>query len=449
MYQYRIYDQLKKYARADKSFHVPGHNGRGEFKKMFPLAAFDITELSYSDNLFCPDGVIAQAQSEIAEIMGAEKSYILTDGSTCGVLSMLYVLKKHGGKVIVLRNCHQSVWNGCNIFGLEPIILSGKTVEGVLLPPEPEQLEKALSQEKDVAGMVALSPDYYGNIAPLAKYKRILQKHNKLLFVDEAHGAHLAFGRENGAYAGAYADIWVDGAHKSLPVLTQGAVISVNNTALAAELEEALSIFRTTSPSYPVMASVEYGIKYVANNLKHIYTVKSAVNSFKNNAKNLAFYPSADWTKFIWDLKPLGICADKAYSALEKRGIYPELSDGRYIIFYLSPLTKAKDLKTLLREINNIVNGNELAGTYEERAALPENMRACGYLKAAESERELIALASANDRVCAVNAGLTPPCIPVICAGEIISEGAISALTNAKSTFGLTDGKTWVVKNEG
>lgn len=446
MYSYRIYEQLKKYAWADKSFHVPGHKGRGEFKKMFPLAAFDITELSYSDNLFCPDGVIAQAQSEIAEILGAEKSYILTDGSTCGVLSMLYVLKKHGGKVIVPRNCHQSVWNGCKIFGLEPIILSGKTVEGVLLPPEPERLEKVLSQENGVAGMVALSPDYYGNIAPLAEYKKILQRYNKLLFVDEAHGAHLAFGRENGAYAGGYADIWVDGAHKSLPVLTQGAVISVNNAKLIAELEEALSVFRTTSPSYPVMASVEYGIKHIANNSKLIGAAKSAVNFFKINAKPLAFYPSADWTKLIWDLKPLGICADKAYSALEKHGIYPELSDGRYIIFYLSPLTKARDLKTLLREINNIVNGNGLAGTYKENAVLPENIRACGYIKATGSERELVPLASAKDRVCAVNAGLTPPCIPVICVGEIVSEGAISVLANAKNTFGLTDGKVWVVK---
>lgn len=449
MYQYRIYDQLKKYARADKSFHVPGHKGRGEFKKMFPLAGFDITELSYSDNLFCPDGVIAQAQSEIAEILGAKKSCILTDGSTCGVLSMLYVLKKHGGKVIIPRNCHTSVWNACRLLKLEPVILNGKTAEGVLLPPDPEQLEQALSQEKDIAGMLALSPDYYGNIAPLAEYKAVLNKFNKLLFVDEAHGAHLAFERENGAYAGVYADIWVDGAHKSLPVLTQGAVISAKNNGLAAELKEALSVFRTTSPSYPVMASVEYGIKYIANNSKLIGAAKSAVNSFKINAKNLAFYPSADGTKLIWDLKPLGICADKAFSALEKRGIYSELSDGRYIIFYLSPLTKAKDLKTLLREINNIVNGNELAGTYEERAALPENIRACGYIKATESERELVPLASAKDRVCAVNAGLTPPCIPVICAGEIVSEGAISVLANAKNTFGLTEKNVWVVKNEG
>ncbi len=446
MYSYRIYNQLKKYAKADKSFHVPGHKGLGEFAKKFPIARLDITELSYSDNLFCPNGVIASAQRDIAKILGAKRSFILTDGSTCGVLSMLYVLKKHGGKVIIPRNCHTSVWNACRLFNIEPLIASGKTVNGVLLPPEPKIIEDILNGEKDVAGMVALSPDYYGNTATLAEYKQILQKHKKLLFVDEAHGAHLAFDCINGAYAGVYADIWVDGAHKSLPTLTQGAVISVNNTKLIAELEEALSIFRTTSPSYPVMASVEYGIKYTANNLQLIESAKTAVKAFKDNALGLDFYPADDWAKLVWDLKPLGICADKAYSALENRGIYAELSDGRYIIFYLSPQTTADGLKTLYGEIKDVLSSENLAGTYEERAVLPENERACGYLQATESERVLVPLKWSKGRVCAVNAGLTPPCIPVICAGEIISDSAICALANAKNTFGLTDGKVWVVK---
>ena len=49
----------------------------------------------------------------------------------------------------------------------------------------------------------------------------------------------------------------------------------------------------------------------------------------------------------------------------------------------------------------------------------------------------------------ACNAGLMPPCIPVVAAGEIISEEAARALKGAH-TFGLKDGKIQVViKNEG
>ena len=137
MYKYLIYSQLKAYAKADKSFHMPGHKARGDFKSKFPVAPFDITELSYSDNLLCPTGIIAKAQSELAEILGAKKSFILTDGSSSGVLAMMYALSKFGNKVIVPRNCHVSVWNACKLFNLEPVIVQGAHDEGVLLPPSP------------------------------------------------------------------------------------------------------------------------------------------------------------------------------------------------------------------------------------------------------------------------------------------------------------------------
>ena len=446
MYDYLIYNQLKKYKKAEKSFHVPGHKGKGELKKLFPVADVDVTELGYSDNLFCPSGVIAKAQEEIAEILGAKRSFILTDGSTCGVLSMMYVLSKRGKKVIVPRNCHQSVWNACRLFGVEPLILGGQFEKGVCLPPTPKQVQTLLENDGEIAGMLALSPDYYGNIAPLKEYSTVLKRYNKLLFVDEAHGAHIAFERENGAYAGLYADMWVDGAHKSLPTLTQGAVISVNREELIADLEEALAIFRTTSPSYPVMASVEYGIKYCANNRRQAERAKEAVSEFKKNATGLEFYPSADWTKLVWDLKPLGINSDRAYSALENCGIYAELSDGRHIIFYLSPQTSAEELKALLVEIRDIIGDEGLVNSYVERAALPQNERACGYLAALNGEREYVALSKAAGRICAANVGITPPCIPVIVGGELYSQETVNLLLNAKSTFGAVCGKVAVVK---
>lgn len=446
MYEYLIYSQLKKCRKACKEFHVPGHKGRGEFAKLFPEAEIDITELSYSDNLFCPSGVIAKAQRDIAQILGAKRSYILTDGSTCGVLSMLYALSKRGGKVLVHRGCHQSVWNACRLFKLEPVILGGQLNRGVLLPPEPQEVEKLLKADGQIAGMIALSPDYYGNIAPLAEYSKILKAHKKLLLVDEAHGAHLAFERENGAYAGVYADIWVDGAHKSLPALTQGAILSLNNEEIIQDLEEGLAIFRTTSPSYPVMASVEYGVKYIANNIGLLNAAKNAAESFKNSATPFKFYNSGDWTKLAIDFKPLNISADKAAQFLEKSGIYAELSDGRYIIFYLSPQTGKEHLNRLYDGLLKLLNEESLQNTYIPRRALPQNERVCGYLTALSGESELVPLAEAVGRICAGNAGVTPPCIPVIVGGELITKEAANLLLSAQSTFGVTDEKVAVVK---
>lgn len=424
---------------------MPGHKARGDFKLKFPIAPLDVTELSYSDNLFCPFGIIDGAQKDIAEILGAKKSYILTGGSSAGVLSMLYVAAKRGNKLIVPRNSHQSVWNACKLFGIEPVIVQGQTKHGVITPPDPALIERLIVNDVNIAGMIVTHPDYYGNFVPLERYSKILKTNKRLLIVDGAHGSHLAFEPESKGYAGVYADIWVDGVHKSLPVLTQGAVVSVKNEKLIASLEEALSIFRTTSPSYPIMASVEYGVKYLCNNKEALESAKLAAAAFKEKS-DFRFYPSNDWTKLAIDFKPLGISSDLAAEVLEKKGIYAELSDGRYLLFYLSPMVGAFDFNKLGFALSAVVHNKKIKNTYEEPPQIPENERTYSFQYALKNKRELIPLKRAAGRMCAVNAGIAPPCIPVIVAGELITDAAIKTLSTAKSTFGLTDGNVWVVK---
>lgn len=443
MLKYRIYDRLKEYAQCDKCFHMPGHKCAAEFAKLFPVAPIDITELEYSDNLSCPQNVIYSAQQELAGITGAAASFILTDGSTSGVLSMLYAVKPYGNKVIIPVNCHQSVYNACKLFGLEPVIARGEFVNGVLKPPRPEQIYKLLSAHSGVCAMVAISPDYYGNIAPLAEYSRILKAQGKFLLVDGAHGAHLFTERQSGIYAGVYADIWVDGAHKTLPTLTQGALLNVNDRGLLPHVCEALGIFRTSSPGYPVMASVEYGYKYLFNNAELVTAAKARIERFKKSIP-FAVYPSGDYAKVAVDFGGAGINSDLAEKELQKRGIYCEMSDGRYLLFYLSPTADGKSLQNAAE----IICGLKLAkyaGTYVPK---PEKCAAdgSGYLEAVNSEYELVSLDKAAGRVCARNAGITPPCIPAVIAGEIITEETVGVLKSAKNAFGLYDGLIAVKK---
>ena len=444
MYAYHIYSQLKK-SRFTKSFHMPGHKAHGEFKNKFPVAPLDVTELSYSDNLACPKGIIAEAQKDIAEILGAQKSYILTDGSTSGVLSMIYAVKGRGTKIIVPRNCHQSVWNACKILGLEPVIVQGENKDGLMTPPSPELIKELIENDITIGAMIVTSPDYYGRVAPLKEYSQILKKNKRLLIVDGAHGTHLAFEQNRRGYAGVYADLWVDGAHKSLPALTQGAVVSANNKELIPALEEGLSIFRTTSPSYPIMASVEYGIKFIKNNEKALADAVEAVKAFREKCV-LPVLENDDWTKIVVDFSARGISADEAAKRLEKRGIYAELSDGRYIIFYASVMTTAAELNSLNFAISSIASNKKLKGTYIERPLIPQNDRTFSFQYALKRRRELVPLKDAKGRMCAVNAGITPPCIPVVAAGEIITKEVIEVLSASKATFGTVDGKIWVVK---
>ena len=444
MFDYCIYKQLKKGAKATKSFHIPGHKSSGDFTKKFKDASLDITELPYSDNLHCPTGAIKKAQLDIAKILKAGKSYITTDGSSSGVMSLVYCASKRGNKLIVFRNSHQSVWNACKIFGVEPLIVQGKEKDGVLQPPDCEIIERLIANDTHISGVLATSPDYYGNIAPLEKYSEITKKYGRLLLVDEAHGAYLAFGSKG--YAGLYADAWVDGAHKSLPALTQGAIISLNNEDLIVTIEEALSMFRTTSPSYPIMASVEYGVKWVANNGKILKQAREAVEQFKKEEEKLKFYPSNDWTKLLVDFKPLGISPEQVLRVLENKGIFAEFTDGRYILFYLSVNTTAKDLKNLRKILHSIISEKRLRHTYREKPEIPVGERSYSFLYALKKESEWIDLEKSIGRMCARNAGITPPCIPLVVTGEIITEETVRILSQSKNTFGLQNGQICVVK---
>ena len=449
MSEYRIYDSIKK-GKKHVSFHTPGHKGGGALAAFCPACRGDVTELSFTDDLGSPSGAIAAAQSDVAMIAGAKRAYFTTDGSTSGVFAMLWALKGRGGKIIVPRNSHKSVWNACRLLGFEPVIVQGEENEGVLTPPDPAQIVSLLAADEDICGMIAVSPDYYGNIAPLEKYAEILHAYRRVLAVDGAHGAHLAFGEDKKLYAGAHADMWVDGAHKSLPTLTQGAAVFLNDLSLEEGIAEGLSVFRTTSPSFPVMASVEFGYKYLASHTRDIERAKAALGDFKERNPQLKFYPSGDWTKLCLDCAPLACDSRKLAARLEKDGIYAEFADGRYLVFYLSAATGAAHFKALSAAIDRALKQRGMRGSYVPRKKLPVPARTYSFLYALRQPAEYVAPEEAAGRMSACNAGLMPPCMPVIAAGEIITEEAAKLLKSAPHTFGLTNGKIKVVKkNEG
>ena len=403
----RIGGMLKK-QKKHLSFHTPGHKRAG----------WDVTELSYTDNLLSPTGVIARAQEDVAEILGARESFFLTDGSTSGVYAMLSALAAKGCRsVLVSPFSHRSVKNGCKLSGLAAVELPARRAGGIPLQPTAEELEAGL---EGADALCLTSPDYYGNFPPLAAAKELCRRAGKPLVIDGAHGSHLHFSPE---YAGNFADLWVDGVHKSLPALTQGAIVSAKTEEWAQTLSESVTLFRTTSPSYPVLASVEYAVKYPRNE-----KIERASRKLK---EELRAYPNADWSKIVLSF---GQYADAAQAYLEGRGIYPEFNDGNYLMFYLSPCTKEGDLKKLARAVKKIPRGEPDGG---EPAAGERG-----------EKTEWAPLSFAAGRTCARECGIFPPCLPLVRAGERVSKQAVERLARAKNTFGLKDGKICVYTEE-
>lgn len=312
------------------SFHTPGHKRAGP----------DITELSYSDNLFSPSGVLKNTEREIAEILGADRSFLLTDGSTCGVYSALYCLKLRGAKRIAAPVfSHPSVRRACQVMGLEIVPMAQEIRYGIPRQPKAEEMERAIGIAD---AMILTSPDYYGYFAPMERARALCKSGEKPLLIDGAHGGHLHFTSD---YAGRFADIWVDGVHKSLPALTQGAVVSAKGE-WADTLLESVKYFRTTSPSYPIMASVEYAVKYPRNERieRKSEAFKRAMHCVEND----------DWTKI---LVPFGKEGLKAMEFLEQNGVYAEFFDGNYLLFYLSPCSKDEEIEYLAALILDLPRG--------------------------------------------------------------------------------------------
>ena len=387
-----IYQMLSAQKGKHLSFHTPGHKQKG----------FDITELSYSDNLACPRGCIAQAEKDIAAILGASKSFILTDGSTSGVFSMLYAAKALGvKKVFVIEPAHQSVYNACAVLGLT-----------------------VLTTESDADAILCTSPDYYGNIADLKTLRALCEKEQKLLLIDGAHGGHLHFDKT--LYAGAYADFWVDGVHKSLPALTQGAVVSARTEMQAAALGDAVKLFRTTSPSYPIMASVEYAVKYPKNE-----SLERHVRAYAFSQERVRV--QGDWTKLC---AVFGKSAFEAEKWLQQKSVFAEFCDGETVCFYLSPATKIREFKKLCKLLER---------AFEKYPFEPVQRNPAPFVLK-ETTGEWVELTTSENRVCAANCGLFPPCVPLIKRGERITKEKIELLEKANNVFGLNDGKIYVYK---
>ena len=408
-----IQNMLQKQAKKKHlSFHTPGHKKKG----------WDITELSYSDNLSSPKGCLKQAQHSIARILGAHTSFILTDGSTCGVLSMLYAAKEQGVKTVAFPlSSHKSVYNGCKLLGLTPLLLTSPVDLHSL-----QTRDSCIFQASDA--LLLTSPDYYGHILPLQELRALCQEHHKLLLIDGAHGAHLHFNKT--LYAGTYADMWVDGVHKNLPAYTQGAVVSARTQELAETLACGVDIFRTTSPSYPIMQSVEYAIKYPQN-----HALEKAVFEYAKSQPRVQI--NEDWTKLC---VYLGEYAFQAEKQLEKQGVYPEFCDGETIMFYLSPATKMRTFNTLKKVLARLFK------TYPNITEKCVQRNPAPVVFDENAEKEWINLQDGEARISAQNCGLFPPCTPLICLGQRIEKEQIERIQKADNVFGVYEGKILVFK---
>ena len=241
-----IYEYLNEFSEI--SFHMPGHKGR------IPIPIIDVTELLGTDNLMRPEGIIKEAQEQMAKVLGKKETFFLTNGATGGILASILATVKPGETVLVDRNCHASVIYGLILAGGIPKFVYPKVNPefGIPCPLSPEDID--FNGEKV---LIVTSPTYYGEVANL---KKIREKVGDIVILqDEAHGAHFYFDDSLSAFRNTESDITVLSFHKTMPTLNQGAVLCKNTDKISSEaIKQAINMVHTTSPSYPVLSSLDY-----------------------------------------------------------------------------------------------------------------------------------------------------------------------------------------------
>ena len=321
-------DGLKENGRIP--MHMPGHKRNVQLLgNKLPIDK-DITEIDGFDDLHDAQDLLKRVQDEAARLYGVEKSYMLIGGSTCGILAGIYAaLKGRNPKIIMARECHKAVYHAVEINNLEAVYLYSalgengillndytrtkgieaegvKVAEGAKVAEESKVAEgskkaevsrvsgvskaaeceeknaadvasykRTLEENKDAALLVLTSPNYEGIICKnLKEIIELAHSYKIPVLVDEAHGAHLLLDEElkesDAIRCGA--DLVVMSLHKTLPAMTQTALLHLQGDLIKAEnVDHALDVFETSSPSYILMASVAECIEYVKNEGKHRY----------------------------------------------------------------------------------------------------------------------------------------------------------------------------------
>lgn len=285
-----IMERLIEYTGSDAyPFHMPGHKRReipdGMQRDFSDPYGIDITEIDGFDNLHHAEGILKDAMDEAAAVYGADRSWYLVNGSTCGILSAVFAVTENGGRILTARNCHKAVYHAIYLNRLRAEYLYPEEIVefGINGGIRAEDVRKALEKDAmrcagksgDMRGkrtkiqaVLITSPTYEGVVSDIRAIADVAHEYGIPLIVDEAHGAHLEYADRCHSFPKSAlecgADIVIQSLHKTLPCFTQTAILHVKGDLVDRNrIAGYLSMFQTSSPSYLFMAGIQRCIRYM------------------------------------------------------------------------------------------------------------------------------------------------------------------------------------------
>lgn len=398
---------------------MPGHKRNDKFGILG--SEIDITEIDGFDNLHSPSGVIKNTEDKLKSIYKSKGSFISVNGSSGGILAAIFAVCNEGDTVIVARNCHKSVYNACMLLKLKIIFVEPQydLTNGYYTKLEQDTVNSAISRHSDVKAVIITSPTYEGFVSDI--------KYDIPLIIDAAHGAHFGM-----PYFPKYpsGDIVISSLHKTLPSLTQTAVVNVYNTQYINKVKRYMDIFHTTSPSYLLMNSIDICCDYVLNCRNEFGKFyEKLCDSRLVETDNLKIQYNDDISKIVLSCASTNITGSELAKIFRsKYKIEPEAVSQNYILLMATIGDTDEGLALLKRAVFEIDTQLEYSPANPIRKPPVEKDK---IVLSIDENAELCDIDKSVGRVSNEFVYAYPPDIPIISPNETITSEVIEYIKNA------------------
>ena len=405
----------------------------------------DITEIAGFDNLHHAEGILLEAQKRAAKLYNSQETHYLINGSTAGVLSAISGCTSYGGGILMARNSHKSAYHAVLLRGLKASYIYPQFPEKMGINGEisPESVEKALKENLEAQAVFLTSPTYDGVVSDVARIAGIVHAHGLPLIVDEAHGAHFPFSEhfpKDSVSCGA--DVVIHSVHKTLPALTQTALIHLNGNRIDREkIRKYLTVYQSSSPSYVLMAGLDNCMEWIASHQaafeqfwEELQVLRAGLRSMEN--LKLLELPGMDESKILVSVRGTGISGQELSGILRREfHIELEMACGTYVCAITTVADTKESLERLLTAFRKVDEGISRSGEHsDKRFGLPdfdgvlETASVCTIAQAEEYPAEDCGLSQSAGRISGGFVTLYPPGIPILAPGEVITEPIVGRL---------------------
>lgn len=451
-----IYEALLSFKKKRVvPFDVPGHKrGRGNPELVELLGekcvGLDVNSMKPLDNLGHPVSVIREAEELTADAFSASHAFMMVNGTTSAVQTMILAVCKSGDKIILPRNIHKSVINALVLCGGIPVYVDVEVNHqiGIALGITVDAMKKAMEENPDAVAVFLNNPTYYGICSNLEELTKLAHKKGMKVLVDEAHGTHLYFSNELPMSAmEAGADLAAVSMHKSGGSLTQSSILLCGESMDAEYVRQIINLTQTTSASYLLISSLDISrrnlalrgkesFEKVARMAEYARSEINAIGGYYAYGKELINGDSVynyDVTKLSIYTRGIGLTGIEVYDILrDEYDIQIEFGDIGNILAYISIGDRIQDIERLVGALEDIkrVYGKEDTNQFCGDFIQPEVV--LSPQKAFYSAKEQVPIEETNGRICGELVMCYPPGIPILTPGEKITEEIIEYIKFAK-----------------